>query len=265
LVALLYPVLLFSCSNKHTKSTTSKNIRNNGAADSLQLKRYVNTAKLNYADWNGDSLDIVNWDVVDSLLNEGRINCCDGKIFYAPDSLFKIYVIEGEGCGAYCNPFWESYACSADNRKLSASQEFSFTNILNIHKLPDDKYLILQQEWGRAASVLSVDCRMATLVSLRNDSLIFHHVLKDIEDENLMKDFYYGITGLSFCQEHYIPSGELSVQYNARTNELAYNFGRNYAYCCQLETDSLISGSLKYEDGAFKFLKHSTKFIESAN
>src|SRR5687767_2275578 len=105
LVALGCIVSLFSCSDKQAKNTTSKSITfiSNDALDSTQLKRYVNAVKLKYADWHGDSLDSINWDVVDSLLSDGRTTCCDGNIFYSPDSSFKIYVIKGESCGGYCN------------------------------------------------------------------------------------------------------------------------------------------------------------------
>lgn len=266
LVTLGSIVLLSSCSTKHTETAASEStafIRND-ITDSTQLQRLVKAAELKYAGLSEDSLDTVNWDVVDSLLSDGGTTCCDGNIFYSPDSLFKIYVIKGESCGGYCNVFWESCAYSADNSKLSGSHEFSFTDILNIVKMPDDKYLIIQREGGRAASAIFVDCRTAALVSLRNDSLIFHPVLKNIADENLVKDFYNEITGLSFCQEHYVPSNEPSIQYHAATKELVYNIGKNYAYCCQVETDSSINGTLKYEDGAFKFLKHSTKFLAPA-
>jgi hypothetical protein len=267
-------LLLVSCSRKQATSVplnTPETATRKKFADSVLMDNHLKMVKLNYLGWDGASLDTVDWNTVDSVLHESRISCCDGKITYAPDSLFKIYIISGESCGMYCNPFSESYAYSADNVKLAFSDEFSFTDITDIFTLPDNKYLVLQESWGRAASVLSVNCLRASLVSLRNDSLIFYLMINTDSaarfknEEYNSDDIYYERTGLSFCQESPGPVFEPGVHYNPSTRELSYSFGRNYAYCCQVDTNALITGTLKYEAGEFKIMEHKLKFLEPEN
>ena len=47
--------------------------------------------------------------ILDTSLYSLRANFSYEKVHYSPDSSFKIFIIEGEFCGAYCHNDWVSF------------------------------------------------------------------------------------------------------------------------------------------------------------
>ncbi|GAL85128.1 hypothetical protein MYP_2356 [Sporocytophaga myxococcoides] len=256
-------ILFASCSRQTTTFFFQDAIiPDNSNLDSIRIINFINNLKLDFVSGDIDTSSIIDWDSVNEVLYMQQTTCCDGRVVYSPDSLFKIYVILGQSCGGYCNPFWESHVYSKLGNKLLMKVDSPFNYITDIYKLHDNKYLIFQEEFYRAASVLSVSCRTALIVSIKHDSLIFYPVIKDVTDDNFSKDFQFDNNSFTFCQEHNI-SEEPELTFDTLISTLYYRFGRNYAYCCELDSDSLITGSLIYDNGEFKKLNHEVKFIET--
>jgi hypothetical protein len=257
-------VVLLICSSYKTIITTCKEDKKD-PKDSLQLAEYIKKLKFKYVgDAYEDVSRVIDWNEVDDLLLKQNTRCCDGTTFYAPDSLFKIYLIKSETCGKVCDPHWESYIVAKDNHKVYQSRIRFLTDIQNITKLPDNKYLILQTSYMNAATgketSMVMDCRTAALISFKNDSLFFHPVLNKTTDRKVFKLFFNtDAKGLELCQQENFPAEKPSYSFNTETNELNYNFGKHYG---QNNTDSIISGTLVYKNGEFIPLKQSITFVE---
>lgn len=93
-----------------------------------------------------------------------------GEFYLSDDGLLKIYHFSGEGCGAYCNPFYQSIV-SIDNPENDASNffevdglDFSLDSIVTLRK--DRFYLIFGNHSGRPRSVESVWGQTAALCSI---------------------------------------------------------------------------------------------------
>lgn len=83
-----------------------------------------------------------------------------GSFHTSNDGLFKIYHFAGEGCGAYCNPFYQSIISIPDTidkgDQFQETEDFDF-NIDSIITLIDGKeYLIFGNHSGRPRGVEGV-------------------------------------------------------------------------------------------------------------
>ncbi len=120
--------------------------------DSAILSRHIHEVKVEYAveEFSDHSFNSHYSDKeLDSLLNENGIRIGKGKVIYAPDSAFKIFVVAGESCGAYCNPFWETWLHFNDGSGMVITKA-GFENVTSIKFLPDGKYLVQEDSWGRS-------------------------------------------------------------------------------------------------------------------
>ena len=103
-------------------------------------------------------------EITDSILAEQLLNSLEtgeedgiclftSNIVYSTDGSFVIFQIEGEGCGAYCNPYFEMYY-GVYNPKTEKyvfydnhlSLEYQIEEII---KITSNHYLILGSGFGR--------------------------------------------------------------------------------------------------------------------
>ncbi|HWZ21063.1 MAG TPA: hypothetical protein VNW06_00335 [Cytophagaceae bacterium] len=257
--------LAFYSKEETMTAAAIKDEHKNNLTDSVQLAEYIKKLKFKYVEDSYEDVSrVIDWNEVDDLLLKQNTRCCDGTIFYAPDSLFKIYLIKSETCGIVCDPHWESYIVAKDNHKVYQSKIRFLSDIQNIAKLPDNKYLILQTSYmnvstGKETSIV-MDCRTAALISLKNDSLFFLPVLNKTTDKKVLNDFFNtNAKGLELCQPENFSTEKPFYNFDEKTNELNYGFGKRYR---QNNTDSLVSGILVYKNGEFLSLKRSAVFVE---
>lgn len=116
------------------------------------MARHIHDVKVEYAleEFSDHSFNAHYSDKeLDSLLAEYGTSVSGGKFIYAPDSTFKIFVVEGESCGAYCNPFWETWLHFNDGSGMVITKA-GFENVSSIEVLSDGKYLVWENTWGRS-------------------------------------------------------------------------------------------------------------------
>ena len=204
-------------------------------ADSLILDNYKNELEKEYV----EDADSMTREQLDSIFYEGRTSFPASGVVYSPDNSFKIFTIELESCGAYCNSEWHSWI-HFNLKGKEKIKKVDFTAIDTIYKLPDNKYLIVEKSWGRPASVLTVFCLEAVLVSFSTDSLIIHPIK------------YNNQNHFGFCQENGVQSEkEPFIKYNKDKKLLTYYYGNNYAYSKGIDTDTLREGQFKYINEQF--------------
>jgi hypothetical protein len=228
----------------------------NANLDSLLLEKYFYEIKKSYV----PDADSMPPEVVDSIFHDNRLNIIDGKITYSPDSSFKIFVVETESCGAYCNSEWYSWIHFNLNKSETIinadfdNSDNNFTTIENIYTLPDNKYLIIQRSYGRPASVLTVSCIQTKLISFSEDSMIIHPIKYGKENS------------FGFCQENLVDLGDKPyIIYDDEKKILVYHYGNNYAYPNGYDVDSIRLGQFKYYNGQFVFEKETVKINDRRN
>lgn len=213
-------------------------------SDSLTLDKYkYEIAKQFVVEHNADSLTN---EQIDSILYESRLGFIDSKVTYSPDSSFKIFVIQLESCGGYCNSIWYSWThFNIKNNEIIKTADFNdsnnnFTTIDTIYILPDKKYLVIESSYARPASVLTVSCREAKLISFTTDSMLIHPIKYNNQDN------------FGFCQENGVQSNKQPfIKYDKNKKLLTYYYGNNYAYSNGIDTDTIRQGRFKYIKGQF--------------
>jgi hypothetical protein len=212
-------------------------------------------------------LDTINSNISNSKIEtlfydyyDGRSGLNGGGVYSSPDGLFKILVVRGESCGAYCNPFWESQLILSNRKKIN---NLSFKNIEKIYSIPDGKYLIIEESFGRPASVFTETTKSATLLSFKEGEINYHPFNFSYPKYNKIKnDKIYNPSGkLSFSQEHFIDA-EQYLTYNKETKRLKYSYGTDFSYCCQIDSAYVFKGVLEYKNGGFTLLNEKKEHIE---
>ncbi|WP_130736684.1 hypothetical protein [Flavobacterium sp. J27] len=238
---LIFAVIFLKCSFKSdTVFQDDKTFDN--ISDSLILVNYKYEVIKDYI----EDTDSMSREHIDSILSENRINIVNSNVFYSPDNSFKIFTIEMESCGAYCNSDWKSWI-HFNLKEKEKIKQIDFTTIDTIYKLPDHNYLIIDNSSRRPASVMTVYCETAHLISFSLDSIITHAIVKS-KQEN-----YFG-----FCQENGVNMEESPyIKYDADKKLLTYQYGNNYLYSQGLDIDTIRQGELKYINGQFVFEKEN--------
>uniref|UniRef100_UPI004049D053 hypothetical protein n=1 Tax=Flavobacterium sp. TaxID=239 RepID=UPI004049D053 len=216
---------------------------NKVVSDSLWMEIYKRRIQMDYFD-EADSLS----DEERNLIFENdRMYFRNEKVVYAPDASFKIFTIELESCGAYCNSEWFSWIhYNLKTKEQIKKTAFSFID--SMYVLPNNQYLIVDSYGARPASVLTVTCLAAHHISFANDSLVMH----TIPYRNL--DFF------EFCQENGIET-ETFIRYDSAQKTLNYAYGNNYAYAQNLDIDTIRKGQFKLQQNHFVLDKETIEVI----
>ena len=169
----------------------------------------------------------------------GNLTLEQGTVVHSPDGRFTILVYEGEGCGAYCNPIWESFIVFEVGGGL-VSKRMNFNTISEIVDMKDGNYLILETSYGWPASTYSVDCGFASLITF--------------EDTNVITlPAFDGETSFGYCQEMDVDMNEAPyIYYDEARAELDYHYGNNYGFSHGIDVDTLRNGVFSYENGSFE-------------
>ncbi|WNJ17888.1 hypothetical protein [Pontibacter sp. G13] len=203
--------------------------------DSLILEAYMSSIKKEFV---GEEESLTTREL-DSMFYEANQHIVDQQVNYSPDSTFKIFTIEVEGCGAYCNSTWYSWI-HFDLLGNEQSTKIDLNLVEAIYPLSDRKYLIVDRSWGRAASVLTFSCMGTKLISYSADGLIIHPIAYRSQD-------HFG-----FCQEEGIEMLNAPfIQFDPNTEWLDYRYGNNYLYSHGMDVDTVRQGQFRYVNGQF--------------
>lgn len=230
---------MYSCKtnikNQHSEQSFA-------VSDSILLKKYENQIIGSYIDV--DEPELLSEEKLNELLWENRTGIAESKVTYAPDNSFKIFTLEVHGCGAYCNPSYYSWI-HYNLKEKEIIRKIDFETIDTIYKLPDNKYLIIDSSWARPASVMTVGCVGANLISFSSDSLVMHSF-------QYPEKYRYNEGAFGFCQENGVEDEETPyVNYDKDKKTLNYKYGNNYAYSYGVDIDTIRTGYFKYKEGEF--------------
>lgn len=187
--------------------------------DSVLLAKFIRQMEFEMVNWEEQD-SFTTQEAIDSVLGTWQVSYLDGKVYQPDDGAFKIYTVEGEGCGAYCNPFWESFVKMKSGKYIF---DMPFTNITAIHILTDGKYLLIEETYTRPAGFYTTSNFTVVLFSVNKDSITFHPVQYNYPywGENI--DEYTTIGSLSFFQPHYLDA-EQYMYFDTTTYRLYYQY-----------------------------------------
>jgi hypothetical protein len=229
--------------------------------DSSALKQHVREAKLMYAieefsehSFNGGYDDAQ----LDSLLKEQHMSFASARFIYAPDSTFVIYIVEMESCGAYCNPIWETWIHFNDeSRYVYKSTEIS--NVIEINKMPDGKYMLLESESTRPAGFYTQTAYNVSLVTFPDHNITFHPVVcgsVTTDADRFSKRF-------SIHQEFTMDEfTDLTLKYSPQTQSLEYAYANDMNICCNVDSAYEWTGNMIYKDGCFAKQNETRKSLK---
>jgi len=189
---------------------------------------------------------------VDSVLHEYRTSYDDGHVTYAPDKKFKIFVLEGESCGAHCSNFYSAFIHL--NNTISAIYKIDFLPVTHVYKLKDNKYLVLQKAVIGGGNIFD-NCMQATLIAVKGNTVMRYPIrypkAKDTKSGSL-----YLWQSNRFDESS---SNTPDLTFNQKTKKLTYKFIR--AEDSVVSDNSVnvyaYSGYFSYKNGAFIFQKET--------
>lgn len=234
--------------------------------DSIILARHIIHERKELAALYGTDTVSLTLEQLDSIDNAGPGGIGGGIVRYAPDSAFKIFVIDGEDCGAHCSPFWISYLhLTGPSGKIFTEPQFR--PVGSIYIMPDEKYLVIQDAGERCGPTYCIT-RYASLISIYPDSVISTPIR--YQDPRYERDGHkppYIDPDFVIWQEGWV-DGDISMYYDETLKRL------NYQYCI-LHFDeegpelpegfyraTLYEGYFLYENGVFAHKSETAKPIE---
>jgi hypothetical protein len=242
-ILLPFFVVLFYSFNLFPTDISLYKLHRNSKEDSLLLIQY--RQKIIKEIFELDSS--ITEEEMQKFLEETNFNLQDGLVKYAPDSTFKIFVIEGDDCGASCSNFYYSFIHFIFEKKEIALPS-DFTDIDTIFKLEKNKYLILQSSSEHPVGPVYNYCKTADLISITADSVFYHPIL------------HKGDSTFKVCQqESAITESQPFITYNTKQKLLDYSYATNYAYQLDLDIDTIRTGSFKYVKGQFVLQREDVK------
>jgi hypothetical protein len=227
--------------------------------DSLIVISHIWHAKLSSIDNEGIDTSALTPDEADNILKDANTDIYDGKVYYSSDTFFKIFVIEGEGCGANCGTFWVSYL-HLKNASGRIFPDLDIKPISEIVIMPDGKYLIFQETSERCGPTYC-STQTATLISFDHDSLITHPwYYKDPRYENT--DEPEPKESFTIWQEGFIDE-PIEMYYDKKSKRLTYRYSILDPNLEEAEEGfykaMLYEGYFVYEKGAFAAKKETAR------
>jgi hypothetical protein len=244
--------------------------------DSLQIGQYAKQLNLhmvhdilgeNEADEIPGADSTYTDEIIDSILRENRVGFGGGTVHYAPNSAFKIYIIEGSSGGAYGNSVYESFLHFKNGNHLDLEDDFD--PVRGIYKTGPSTYIVIQNYGYRSAAVHTEEYYTLTQFSIDNDAIQYLSIkgtdkwpLFDID-----KDFTI------FTINFYANAGKTYMRYDPKTKRLSYRFmfGREQA---ELSYDHLlplfknenqvlqVTGSCLVKNGLLQFAGEKFKIVD---
>jgi hypothetical protein len=262
-------IVMISCTPSGKQSQDSDSLAdvdtssgaNTSNRDSAFLKQHIREAKLSYAieefsehSFNGKYSD----DELDSLLQEQHMSFASARFIYAPDSSFVIHIIEMESCGAYCNPLWETWIHFKDSVEL-VFQSPEFSNITDIIKMPDGKYMLIETESTRPAGFYTQTAYNVSLVTFPDHNITFHPVVCESASADAGRfDKRFSIHQ-EFTMDEFT---DFTLNYNTATQTLNYAYANDLNICCNVDSAYEWTGNMLYKQGCFVKQNESRRVLK---
>lgn len=194
---------------------------------------------------------------LDSILWEDeRMKFESAEMIWAPDSTFRICVIEMQGCGAYCNPSWHAWLHFNDGSGY-VLKDADFVDILSIDKMPDGKYLIAETSYGRSG-VYGCRSYSVSLISFERYQIKYHRFPNTESTSGATESF-----GVGFCS-YYGDTTQCTLRIT-KQNEIVYHYAEDAGLYTIPDSIFVYDGVLEYADSAFVVKSHrerKIKFVE---
>jgi hypothetical protein len=225
-------LLFFGCSHVANSQVTVLSKKNcNRKADSLLIKRCI------------DSLNKVNGNDPSSMYDSG-------KFYYAPGNYFKILTIDGEGCGAYCNPMYESWIFYEKAGKLTRESigMDPVTGIFLLDKKNNEiDFLVFTETWARPRGTETGTQKTAYHMRL-NDSISWIFA-KNKNDLKRRFDALFSVYSGVLCSEHEKAGAVLpELEFDETTKNITYHY---FEFVDELNKCYEVKGILKYQNRVF--------------
>lgn len=215
--------------------------------DSLKLVKYM--------EWASDSMERALNSEFDSGHNY-RQTVESGRYFASPDDLFTVFTIDYEFCHHYCIPRYISILELNKGRK--ARREGDFMPVTGIIKMPDGKYLVLQEGAGRRTHCAFDEYVKATLLSFNEDGPVYHSIpyKHPIHGDDLISG-----PSLELSQEHFILN-ESYINYDSQKMRLNYQYATNInGYSCEMDSAYVFQGYFEYINGQFVHKQETREYL----
>jgi hypothetical protein len=235
------------------------------AEDSLQILQYAKQLNRQLATSEEDN-KVYTDEVIDSILSINRMGFGGGKVHYAPDSAFKIYIIDGNGGGPYGNEIYESYLHLKNGKRLDLDDDFG--PVTGIYKTGPFTYLVIQHYWSRSASSHSEAYYTLTQLSVEKDSIQYHAII--CTDKWPIYYSYNNDKNFTIYTYHNYENAENTyMRYDPKTNKLSYSFiigqgqaNGNYDHLFKKENQVLqVTGSCVVKNGLLQFAGEKLKIV----
>ena len=181
---------------------------------------------------------------------EGVTTTYRSSLTYAPDSAFKIVIVTSYNSLGSNGVDHETFVFTP-NKKTNGV--IGFSHIDGIFKMPDDKYLIIDNSSGKVSSAIYADCRNIYLVTVESEGLKPHPFCKQDSTHGTNPELEGN--GLGFCQ--YMNESTVETNFNPGTLELTYRYVQDNPY--DEDTTYFREGTLRYENGIFRTLMNKER------
>lgn len=174
----------------------------------------------------------------------------DGKVIYAPDNRFKIFIFKGESCGANCHTFYNSFLHFNLDKKYPTVVETNFFPIDKIIQMDESNYIVLHSGYD-GGGIYSEEHYVATIITLNKNKIkIGKFSLSNMHQSN-KNETEIQITARQSELEDGTPFG---MKFNPQNKMVEYQ----YFITNQNTGDKRrYSGKLIYENGIFRWLSKS--------
>ena len=196
--------------------------------DSLQILQYAKQLNRNLATETPEDNKAYTDEMIDSTLRDNSMGYGGGTVHYAPDSAFKIYIIEGRGGAPYGNQDYQSFLHFKNGKRLDLEDDFDL--VTGIYKTGPFTYMAIQHYWSRSASAHTSAYYAVTQFSVEKDSIQYMS-LKCTDKWPFYPPDKYDNNFTIYTYHNYANPGKTYMRYDPKTKRLSYRFmvGREQA------------------------------------
>ena len=163
----------------------------------------------------------------------------------SPDSSFTIYMLQGETIGAYSVAFFISRLKLLNSDTLIP---VDINQIVDIYKLPDGKYLIIDEASIRQTSVFSENYYSALVISVQNNQVYFHPFQINLPSYNAhYTNESYNPDGKFIISQRHYHTGRQYLTYDSLQHTLSYQYSADWT----LDSGYQYTGWFQYKNGEF--------------
>jgi hypothetical protein len=233
--------------------------------DSLQILQYKKQLNLDLVgDISGADKPYTD-EIIDSVLRESRMGYGGGNVHYAPDSAFKIYIIDGSGGRPYDNSMYHSFLHFKNGKRIDVGDDLD--PITGVYKTGPFTYIAIQHYFSRSNAV-HTEYYALTQFSVIKDSI--QYISLECTDK---RPLYYPGNNFTIYTHHlYENAGKTYMSFDPKTKKMSYRFmvGREQANEQKEELSSLfkndnqvlqVTGTCMVKNGLLQFAGETFKIL----